>query len=172
MKYFTKRIIAYFLDCLICYSLVMLIIQWALLSNLREMIGLTNDWFENSLNLQVYVLLTISLPVWFYFTYFDSKKSSGTIGKRIMKLTVTNIQKDRIGLKKSFLRTVLKLAPWEIAHIGVIFPTPLYFSQNPDIRLVTIIGIILLGIYMISIIIGSNGQSVYDKLLGTRVIIK
>ena len=172
MKYVAKRSFAYFLDCFICYSLVMLLIQWALLSNLRESIGLTDEWFERSWNLQMYVLLTISLPVWLYFTYFDSKKSVGTFGKRIMKLSVTDMQSERIGLKKSFIRTLLKLSPWEIAHIGVIFPTPLYFSDNSDVRLVTILGILLFGIYMISILISPNGRSVYDKLVGTKVVMK
>ncbi len=172
MKQLAKRSIAYFLDCFICYSLVMLLIQWALLSNLRGAIGLTDEWFEHSWNLQLYVLLTISLPVWLYFTYFDSKKTVGTFGKRIMKLSVTDTQSERIGLKKSFIRTLLKLSPWEIAHIGVIFPTPLYFAENADVRVVTILGILLFGIYMVSILISPDGRSVYDKLLETKVIMK
>lgn len=172
MKYFLKRSTAYLLDCLICYSFVMLIFQWALLSNFREMIGLTDEWFEISWNMQVYVLLTISLPVWFYFIYFDSKYSSGSFGKRIMKLSVTDSEKEKIGLPKSFFRTILKLSPWEIAHIGVIFPTPLYFSHNADIRFATIFGILLFGIYATSIVIDTERRSIYDKLLGTKVIMK
>ncbi|MCH8536060.1 MAG: RDD family protein [Flavobacteriaceae bacterium] len=172
MNHFIKRTIAYLIDCLICYTFIMLIFQWALLSNLRVMIGITHEWFESSLNLQLYVFLTISLPVWFYFTYLDSNKSSGTIGKRIMKLAVLDYKKEKVRLKKSFLRTIFKLSPWEIAHFGIIFPSPLYFSQNPDIRILTIFGLILFGAYMLSIIIDSNRQSLYDKLLCIKVIEK
>lgn len=136
------------------------------------MIGLTDEWFEISWNMQVYVLLTISLPVWFYFTYFDSKYSRGSFGKRIMKLSVTDSEEKKIGVRKSFFRTILKLSPWEIAHIGVIFPTPLYFSQNADIRFATIFGILLFGIYATSIVIDTARRSIYDKLLGTKVIMK
>lgn len=172
MKHFIKRTIAYLIDYLICYTFIMIFFQWALLSNLRNIIGITNEWFESSFNLQLYVFLTISIPVWFYFTYLDSNKSIGTIGKRIMKLAVIDYNKEKVRLKKSFLRTILKLSPWEIAHIGVIFPSPLYFSQNPDIRILTIFGIILFGVYMVSIMIDSNRQSLYDKLLCTKVIEK
>jgi len=172
MKYFFKRATSYLLDCLICYTLAMLIIQWALLSHLREGIGITDEWFEISWNMQAYVLLTISLPVWIYFTYFDSKYSGGTFGKRLMKLSITDTEQARIGLPKSLLRTILKLAPWEIAHIGVIFPTPLYFSQNADIRFLTVFGIALLGIYVLSVLLSAEKQSIYDRLLRTKVIVK
>jgi len=148
----------------------MIFFQWALLSNLREIIGITNEWFVNSLNLQLYVFLTISLPVWLYFTYTDSKQSNGTIGKRIMKLKVLNYNNEKIGLKRNLVRTALKLAPWEISHIGVIFPSPLYFAQNYEIRILTIFGIILFVAYMGSIVIDSDRQSLYDKLTGTKVI--
>ena len=126
----------------------------------------------DSVNLELYVLLSISLPVWLYFAYFDSKKSKGTFGKRIMKLTVVDQNADAIGTPKSFFRTVLKLAPWEISHLGIIFPTPMYFMENPDLRITTILGIVLFGAYIVSIIISPKGQSLYDKIVGTRVIRK
>ena len=92
MKHFLKRAVAYFTDCMICYSLVMLVIQLALLSNIREPLGITDEWFTNSINLQLYVSLTISLPVWAYFSYLDSNRSKGTFGKRMMKLAVYDLK--------------------------------------------------------------------------------
>ena len=170
MKYFLKRSLAYLIDCTICFSLVMLVIQWAILSHIRESVGITNEWFANSLNMELYVLLSISIPVWVYFTYFDSKKTKGTFGKRILKLSVSDDKKRKIGLGKSFQRTLLKLAPWEIIHLGLIFPTPMYFEVEPEIRILTIIGILLFITYMASILLNSNRQSIYDKLIGTNVI--
>ena len=169
MTHLFRRSLAYFIDCTICYSLIMLILQWAILGNIRESIGITNKWFEISWNMELYVLASISLPVWLYFTYFDSNRTRGTFGKRIMKLSVRDKEKKKISLGKSFLRTFLKLSPWEIAHFGVIFPTPMYFEEEADIRILTIVGIILFLSYAASIIVYNNGQSVYDKLLGTRV---
>ena len=147
----------------------MLIIQWAILSHIRESLGITNQWFANSLNMQLYVLISISIPVWTYFTYFDSNRAKGTFGKRILKLSVCDKGKRKIRLRKSFQRTLLKLSPWEIAHLGVIFPTPMYFENEPDIRILTVVGFLLFLTYMLSILLNPDGKSIYDKLIGTKV---
>ncbi len=170
MKYFLKRACAYLIEGTICYALVMLIIQWAILSNIRPLFGITDEWFENSFNLELYILLTISLPVWGYFIYYDSNKAKGTFGKRIFKLSVFDEEKKRIGLRKSFLRTLFKLSPWEIAHLGVVFPVPMYFAaESPDVRLLTIVGMLLFFAYIISILVSPGGLSIYDKIIGTKV---
>lgn len=171
MNYFLRRTAAYLIDCTICYAVVMLVIQWAILSHTREAIGLSDEWFKDSLQLEVYVLLTISLPVWLYFTWMDSKEKRGTFGKRIVGLAVRVEGKTgRIGLGKSFLRTILKLLPWEIAHLGVVFPTPLYFTEQPNIRVLTLLGILLFILYGVSIILSQKNQSWYDRLLKTEVV--
>ncbi len=172
MKHPVKRAAAYFIDCLLCYSAIMLIIQWAILGNLRESVGITDAWFESSWHTELYVLTTISLPVWGYFVYFDSYKSKGTFGKRLLKLTLVNQQGLRISIGRSLIRTLLKLAPWEIAHIGVIFPVPLYFMEAPEIRLLTIVGLFFFALWILSILINSEHRSLYDKLLGTHVLEK
>ncbi len=169
MKHFLKRTLAYLIDCTICYSLVMLIIQWAILRNIRGSIGITDEWFESSWNMELYVLASISLPVWLYFTYFDSNRTTGTFGKRIMKLTVRGKENKKISLGKSFQRTFLKLSAWEIAHFGVIFPTPMYFENEPEIRILTVVGFLLFLTYMLSILLNPDGKSIYDKLIGTKV---
>lgn len=169
MKYFFKRALAYSIDITVCYSFVMLVFQWAILSNLHASLGITKAWFANSLNMELYVLLTISLPVWIYFTYFDSKQAKGTLGKRVVKLEVYDAEHKRIALGKSFFRTFFKLLPWELAHLGVIFPTPMYFEETPALRTLTIFGILLFSAYLLSILISPTNQSIYDKVVGTKV---
>ncbi len=171
MNYFIKRSFAYVIDCMICYSFVMIIIQWAILSQFRDQLGITDEWFKDSVNMELYVLTSISLPVWIYFTLMDSKISKGTFGKRILKLFVS--QQDRneiISIGRSFLRTILKLAPWELAHLGVIFPTPMYFEEEGGLRILTILGLALFLAYIVSIFLDKEGRSIYDRILGTKVI--
>lgn len=171
MNYFLKRTAAYLIDCTICYAVVMLVIQWGILSFTREAIGITDEWLRLSLNLEAYVLLTISLPVWLYFTWMDSERTKGSIGKRVVGLAVRGrAEGGRISIGKSFTRTVLKLLPWEIAHLGVIFPTPMYFEEQPGIRILTLVGILLFAIYVISIFLSQKNQSLYDRLLATEVV--
>ncbi|OJJ21116.1 hypothetical protein BKI52_11145 [marine bacterium AO1-C] len=170
MKYFLKRTLAYFIDCSIAFSAIMLILQWAILSNIRGALGLTDAWFRDGVNVELYVLTTISLPVWIYFIYFDSKKSKGTFGKRIMKLAVQDAQQQRISVGKSLARVALKLAPWEIIHLGLMLPTPIHYQEEPEIGVVTILGIVLFVGLALSILLNANQQSLYDRLTGTQVI--
>lgn len=169
MKYFIERTLAYFIDCFIAFAVVMLIIQWAILSHLRESFGITDIWFQSSINMQLYVLTSISIPVWIYFAYFDSKKSKGTFGKRIFKLEVKDNKNQKISFGKSLCRTILKLLPWEIAHIGVIFPTPIYYENEPAVRILSYVGLLLFAIYVISIWTDSRKRTIYDKVMGTIV---
>jgi len=172
MKYFIQRTLAYFIDCFIAFAAVMLIIQWGILSHLRSYIGIIDSWFQNSLNMQFYVLTTISLPVWIYFTYFDSKKSKGTFGKRVFKLEVKNNKHQSISLRKAFIRAFLKLLPWEIAHVGVIWPTPVYYENEPTVRILTYVGLLLFAAYVISILTDPYRRALYDRIIGTSVVRK
>ncbi len=47
-----------------CYSLVILAIQWLIISRFRGTMISNDQWFERSVNLQFYVPFTISLPAW------------------------------------------------------------------------------------------------------------
>jgi len=170
MKHFLKRSLAYFIDCSIAYTLVMLVIQWAIFSNIRGSIGIDDEWFKNSWNMEFYVLSSISVPVWMYFIYFDSRKTKGTFGKRLLKLQVLDANSQQMSFGKSFARTLLKLAPWEIAHIGVVFPIPMHYATDPQIRILTIVGIALFMAYALSILLNAQDRSLYDWILGTRVV--
>jgi uncharacterized RDD family membrane protein YckC len=117
----------------------------------------------------LYVLTSISIPVWIYFAYFDSEKSKGTFGKRIFNLEVQDNKNQKISFLKSLLRTILKLLPWEIAHIGVIFPSPLYYENEPAVRLLSYVGLFLFVIYVLSIWTDSKKRTIYDKVIGTIV---
>jgi uncharacterized RDD family membrane protein YckC len=169
MKYFIERTFAYFIDCFIAFAVVMLIFQWAILNYFRDFFGITDLWFQSSVNMQIYVLTSISIPVWIYFAYFDSEKSKGTFGKRIFNLEVQDNKNQKISFLKSLLRTIIKLLPWEIAHIGVIFPSPLYYENEPAVRLLTYVGLFLFAIYVISIWTDSKKRAIYDKVVGTIV---
>lgn len=172
MNYFLRRGIAYLIDCLLCYGVIMLVLQWAILGQLRPLLGINDEWFHSSLNLELYVLFTISLPVWSYFTYFDSRKSIGTFGKRFLKLAVVDDQYERLSIGKSFQRTFSKLLPWELAHLGVVFPVPIYVAEEPNVRLFTIVGLVLLAVYTFSVVLTTRGQSIYDQWIGSRVVEK
>ncbi len=169
MKYLIRRTLAFLIDCIIGFGVAMLVIQWAILAQFREQWGWDDAWLKDAWHMEAYVLLTISLPVWLYFTFFDSKLSKGTFGKRLMGLKLVKTGGHGPSLGTNFLRTALKLAPWEIAHIGVIFPEPLYYMDDPQIRWTTWLGIAIMFIYFGSLFIRRRKKTVYDRWTGTAV---
>jgi hypothetical protein len=87
-----------------------------------------------------------------------------------MKLEVEN-QKDnsRLSFGKSFFRTILKLIPWELIHLGINLPVPVMFAEEPSFRLVSQIGVTLFVLYFLSLVVSRQGQTVYDGVLGVVV---
>lgn len=171
-NYLFRRSLAYFIDCIIAFSIAMLLIQIAVLVPLRGYIGIDDDFFREAWNTEIYVLLTISLPVWLYFSILDNSRAQSSFGKRMLKLRVTESDGiSRLPFAKAFARTLLKLLPWELAHIGVVFPEPLHYMEAPEIRIMTIVGPVLLMIYFFSIIFTKSSQTLYDLLIGSKVVL-
>lgn len=167
--YILRRIAAYFIDCVLAF-LFYLITQTTVLAVVRKMISENNEWMKVGWNSEIYTIITISIPVWLYFTFTDSRLMRGSIGKRIIKLEVLSADsKQAISVKKSFARTVLKLLPWELAHIGNNFPVPMYFTKEPELRLGFILSGVILMVYIFSFIINKSNRTVYDLLMGTKV---
>ncbi|MEM8889689.1 MAG: RDD family protein [Bacteroidota bacterium] len=170
LRYLLRRTIAYFIDCFIAFALVMLLIQQLFLAQVRGYIGLDDAWFLNSWNVELYVLLSISLPVYLYFAFQDSSRKKGSLGKKWMKLEISQYENgQKLSFPKALFRTFLKLLPWEIAHVGLIFPEPIYFAEDPQLNILTPLGILLFLIYFMSIGLNQKSQSLYDKWLNVHV---
>lgn len=166
-----RRIWAYCLDCLLAFTAIMLLLQGAILSPIRPFFGIETSWFQDSGNLALYVWTTISLPIWLYFILFESSSWQGTPGKRWLGLRVGKLpDAKRLTLWEALLRTGCKLLPWELAHLGVIFPTPMYFEENPSTRAFTWIGLGLMMLYVGSLVVRSPRRCLYDYVLGTAVV--
>ena len=172
IPYLLKRTVAYLIDSSLGFGIAMLLIQWAILKPLRPLLGINDEFFKQSWNMEIYVLLTISLPVYLFFTFFDSSTKMGTPGKLLFRLKVTDSEGTRLSFKKALIRSIVKLLPWEIAHIGIIFPMPVYYTENPEIRMLSIVGLFIMLIYFISIAINKKSLSLYDQLIGTQVVRK
>ena len=100
----------------------------------------------------------------------EGSKSSATLGKRIMKISI--VSKDTISSGNVLLRNLLKFLPWEIAHFGVHWLH--YYDLNnikPPLWLwfVLIIPQVVVFIYFLSIFLCKGESSIYDHLSNTRI---
>lgn len=126
--------------------------------------------FESGLAWHAYLFATVSLPCWAYYALLEGAPGHATLGKKWLKLQVVDVYGARIGWRRTFVRTAIKLVPWEIAHIALCFPTPVFVSgELPMPRLLfSVYG--LLGLYLAAAFLTLKKQSVHDLAAGTYVV--
>lgn len=119
-----------------------------------------------------FVMLTA--PVVLYFAFCEASVWQGTIGKRLLRLRVTDLAGRRATLWRTLLRAGVKFLPWEIGHTCV--HQIVYLSQvYPDrglpvwVQLALVISLVLPGWYVGSMFIGSR-RTPYDRISGTVVV--
>ncbi|WP_258171371.1 RDD family protein [Paenibacillus sp. R14(2021)] len=116
--------------------------------------------------------LLITLPVYLYFAISEGSKSHATWGKRKMGIVVAGVHGQSIGLGISFFRSALKFLPWELAHFTIwhiVIPTA-YGDYLLYSLFAAVYGLAL--IYLISPLLNTNKQTVYDFIARTVVISK
>lgn len=113
-----RRAGAYLVDCL-WLSAMLMGLQLAIVS-----IGLHGDgaWRTSGVRLEAWTLATISLPAWLMLAGFESSRPGATPGKRLLALRVEDVTGHRLGFGRALLRNVVKLLPWEAAHLAINLP--------------------------------------------------
>lgn len=163
------RGLAYLIDCACAFGLFAAT-QLVLFAPLRSAVGITDDWFRSGLNTELYTLLTISIPVWIYFAALESSPWQATLGKKLVGLRVVDLRSSsRIDFPRSVCRTVIKLLPWELAHLGNHFPDPVWYSDKPEFRVAFVFSGILWATYVIFLLLHPQHQCIHDILAKTRV---
>src|SRR5690554_4516269 len=112
-----RRAAAYLLDVIICFA-AFASLQLAVWTPLRTALGIGAEWFQSGWNTQLYTLLTISLPVWVYFTFTQSSAAQATPGKRILGIQIERQDGGHVSRWQAFLRSLIVLLPWELSHIA------------------------------------------------------
>ena len=123
---------------------------------------------------QLIGFVTLTAPVVLYFAFCEASAWQGTIGKRLLRLRVTDLAGRRATQRRTLLRAGVKFLPWEIAHTCV--HQIVYLSQvDPDrgipvwVQLALVMSLVLPGWYVGSMFIGSR-RTPYDRISGTVVV--
>jgi uncharacterized RDD family membrane protein YckC len=165
-----RRTGAYLVDCIVMF-VAFFALQSFIFLPLRIWVFGSDDWLKaGGFPLEAYTLLTISLPTWLYFAWSEQSTWQATIGKRIFRLIVTDIVGARIGFGRAMLRTVIKLLPWELAHVTVNLPTSIWFEPEPKFRPGFLVVPALLVLYPALILWTRRRQSLHDVIAKTVVV--
>ena len=121
--------------------------------------------------LALYLMVTVSFPVWVYFTWMESSSRKATLGKRLLQLEVADAFGARISIGRAVVRTLVKLIPWELTHLTLCLPTPIFYEGSEDrLRPGFWFAYGLIGIYLAAALMTRRKQSVHDLAAGTYVV--
>lgn len=113
------------------------------------------------------------LPAWLALSVIESMPAHASPGKRALGLRLVG---PRPGQPLSFvriaLRTAIKLAPWHIGALALLFPEPFDPRNELELaRLLILLGSNLwIGIYLAIAAITRRRQSLHDLIVGTQVV--
>ena len=128
------------------------------------------EWMQNGRLCWAYVFTVVSLPLWLYYSLFESSARQATIGMRFVGLRVTGLHGERISFGRALLRTVVKLIPFEVNHAVMFLPVPMASEPNPTFRPGFILVGVLMIVYLASVILTRRKQSIHDLVAGTLVV--
>ncbi|WP_274362107.1 RDD family protein [Paenibacillus thermotolerans] len=162
MRLSITRLMAYWVD----FALAAFVLVGAQLLTYYATGGYPFDTFANGYEIERWVLLTMSLPVWVYFIaaeYFFS----ATIGKTIFKLAVFDANGGKPRLLQVIGRTFVKLLPWEMTHWIVLAPEPWWSIQQPEnMNLIWIPNAMML-VYIVSLFLAGGKRALHDFIART-----
>lgn len=165
MKLSLKRLIAYWLD-FVLLALILVGLQWLLYKTTS---GFPFDLLDKGYEVELWVLLSMSLPVWMYFICCELHKQQ-TIGKRLLKLVVMNKEGARINIYQALIRTFIRLLPWELTHVIILVPTPWWSIEEPRNQHLIYIPNILMILYILVLFANKGDKGVHDYITKTRVM--
>jgi uncharacterized RDD family membrane protein YckC len=94
--------------------------------------GFPFNFLNKGYEIELWVLISMSLPVWLYFIYCELYNQQ-TVGKRLLRLIVMNKEGSKININQALIRTLIKLLPWELTHIIVLIPKPWWSIEMPEL---------------------------------------
>jgi RDD family. len=164
MKLSLRRLLAYAADFLLLAA-VLAGSQW-LLNALTG--GFPFDSLKRGYQIELWVLLTISLPTWLYFVWME-KRTGRTLGKMMLRLAVESREGGPPSLPQSFLRTLIRLLPWELTHLIVLVPDPWWGVEQPENGFLIFIPNAMLVLYVAYLFAYRGTRAIHDAFARTRV---
>jgi len=173
---FIKRLKAFGFDYLLIVGYIILLAAGTMaVIKISGFFGLSLRWPENPLLADLMAFVTLVLPVILYFTLQESSSKQSTWGKRKAGIRVVNISGGRLTRGQAFVRSLVKLLPWQIGHTCLfhIPGWPVAITTIPPLVTAGIILVYLLvGIYIASALISKKHRTPYDWVAGSYVITK
>lgn len=164
MKLAIRRLAAYWLD-FVLLAAVLIGGQW-LLNVLTS--GFPFRLLEKGYQIELWVLASMSLPVWLYFILCEKYRRQ-TISKRLFRLKVVSTRGAELGIGQAVARTFIKLLPWELTHLIILIPDPWWGMEEPENLAWIYIPNLLMVVYIVVLFASKGTKGVHDYFSNTTV---
>jgi len=169
----TSRVVAFALDyLLICLYLIILAAITMMVTSKLDSDAWTR-FFSDPIRADIVAFLVTVLPVAAYFSITESSIAQASWGKRKRRLRVESTDGTRLSLRAAMVRSLLKLIPWQIAHTS-LFNIPGWPTNTGSPPGWVVVGLVLVWVivamYAFSVVFQPSHQSIYDRLVGARVV--
>jgi uncharacterized RDD family membrane protein YckC len=168
-----QRLRAFLLDYLLIAAYLVLLVILSVGLGFGPLRGVFTALFADPNRSEASAFLLLVLPVLLYFALCEHSSWQATWGKRKLGLRVTDLSGDRLSLPRSLVRSLLKLAPWELTHACLwrIPGWPLAPSSPTPIIIAGLVLVwVLVGAYLVSLLVSKKHQALYDWIAGAVVV--
>lgn len=165
---------AFLLDYLIIAAYLVLLIAISVGLGFGPLRSAFRVMFTDPNRSEFSAFLLLVLPVVLYFALLECSSLQATWGKRKVGLRVIDTHGARLTFPRSFVRSLLKFLPWELAHACLwrIPGWPLAPSTpSPVITAGLVLVWVLVASYLVSMLVSQKHQALYDWIAGTFVIV-
>lgn len=176
-----RRLLAYFIDVALAFGVVLVVLQSLVFPLAFQLFG---EFYLYGPRIEIYTLLTISLPVWLYFAVLESRGRGASLGKRVLGMQVKTLEGQTLSFNQALTRTIIKMLPWEIAHMAINLPVNAWINSETGVidpanaALGPFRSGVLLSVYLLAFVYvilawrSPRKQSLHDRILNTLVLIK
>ncbi len=161
-----RRLVAFALDWIVLFAALVLP---------QALIGLLWDGWpllhvDNGRLAWSWVVLTVSLPSWVYFTLGDSSARGATVGKRALRLAVRDAATGgALPRSRGLARTAVKLLPWELTHVMIFLPSPIGDTLTPFKTAMIVVANGLMLAWLLVPLARPDRRAVHDLAAGSVV---
>ncbi len=166
-----RRVAAWMLDYLLIGAYLILLSAVSIWTQASPAASVFSAALTRPIAAELVGFLTLTAPVMLYFALTEASSWQATLGKRALRIVVVGPGGTRLTLRRAIVREVVRFLPWEMAH-ALIWPLALAPHLEP--LPVTIGGFaivyLLVFVYLVSLFVGSQHRTIYDRIASSRVI--
>ena len=168
-----RRLLAFGVDYLMIAAYLALLFAVSLVALASTIRDAYLALWSNAWSAETVGFIVLTAPVVLYFALLESSAAGSTLGKRMLRLRVVAAGGKQLRFGRSILRSAVKFLPWELAHFTIwhyVYGSAGHASPPAWAALVLAFVYVLVAAFLLTLFIGREHRTIYDRIAGSRVV--